>query len=103
MVRVATSPSTSSFQCRYRDGSVWKSICLAPPARTRSSPAMGHPYLLFRNIIELYDFLDRTPHMHNNACLGQGLGAFRCQNCIFLHARPAAPIFTQSDIDNAGT
>src|SRR5215831_18286967 len=40
MVRVATSPSTASFQWRYFDGSVWKSIRLLPLLSLRSASAM---------------------------------------------------------------
>src|SRR5262245_23761947 len=40
MRSVATSPSTSSFQWRYFDGSVWKSIRLLPLLSLRSASAM---------------------------------------------------------------
>src|SRR5882724_819432 len=65
-------------------------MVLAPPARTRSSPAMDH---------SLSADLGYLPFMHNNACYGQGPEPLGVKICIFLHARSADPIGTQSALD----
>src|SRR5262245_53152056 len=51
MVSVATSPSTASFQWRYCDGSVWKSIRILPPASFRSVSAMRSTHRMHRSLL----------------------------------------------------
>src|SRR5229473_8542932 len=66
---------------------------LAPPARTRSSAAMGLPH-------PLVGYLLTCIIMH---VLGEGLGSFDRENLHFAsYYRPTAPISTQSALDNNG-
>src|ERR1700730_19293833 len=54
-------------------------MCFAPPARTRSSPAMGHPCVLL-------SYLD----MHNSACFDSGLVLKRRNTAFcFMFGPPA--------------